>query len=628
MRRHPDTSLTNATFTQPDRNSNFSKFSYIWNIITTNLFSRKSKLGGDLAYPTGISPRHLDMDVTKQNFQYALGQILDALTNADFVAFDFEFSGIPSRANLRPALAEDKLQERPRDGRQSLQARYTEAKEAAEKFQILQVGLTVVEQSPVREGYVLRPFNMFLNPCLERPMEIERTFSFQSGSVDFLVNHGFAMDGPFSYGVPYLSRLEQDEVMVREAEKIQKSGIADIILRDDDVQANTLLVRVRKEIKAWKALGTSEPLVVTGDALKSMPGMGAPLNNFQRRLIHQVVRAEFSDCLSESRGNHMHVFPRVKEREDKVQASRLEAVQRNIAKQVGLRWCVEAIVGGDLSMIDASAFHLKPGELGWVNVKKAEADFAIKRRLLQERRPVIVVHNGYLDLMYLYRTFIGPLPESSRDFSKAIHQLFPMVVDTKYLATHRGVMGNTSLQELHDAVASQGTPLVHTHYEHSRYDDMSRVHEAGFDSFITARVAIRLASKLAAVETWKQDLDKEDPTAGKRPPENGIPRSDGSLESPTVLPAADTPARSKYASKGMFDLLSDNVTDHSEQWDSILPEPVDRAGSDPRNLPEPVPGHPLEIPKWMPAWNSDFWTVYGNKLRMNGTVEGVLELAA
>ena len=36
-----------------------------------------------------------------------------------------------------------------------------------------------------------------------------------------------------------------------------------------------------------------------------------------------------------------------------------------------------------------------------------------------------------------------------------------------------------------------------------------------------------------------------------------------------------------------------------------------------------VPPHP---PVMMPQWDSDFWNLYGNRLRINGTIEGMLEL--
>lgn len=72
------------------------------------------------------------MDVTSQSFYYHLPRILDSIATCCFVSLDLEFSGIATNpVGLTGAR------------RQTLQERYAEAKEAADKYQILQIGLTI-----------------------------------------------------------------------------------------------------------------------------------------------------------------------------------------------------------------------------------------------------------------------------------------------------------------------------------------------------------------------------------------------------------------------------------------------------------------------------------------------------
>lgn len=78
------------------------------------------------------------MEVTKRNFTQLLPQILQAIGDCSFVALDFEFSGIFNQ-KLRPASSYA-------DGDLSLQKRYEEVKQAAEEYQILQVGITLVTE--------------------------------------------------------------------------------------------------------------------------------------------------------------------------------------------------------------------------------------------------------------------------------------------------------------------------------------------------------------------------------------------------------------------------------------------------------------------------------------------------
>lgn len=76
------------------------------------------------------------MEVTGQTFVYHhLPRILDDLASCCFVSIDFEFSGI-AKAPRGPAA----------QGRQTLQQRYDETKRAAERYSIVQVGLTVCHE--------------------------------------------------------------------------------------------------------------------------------------------------------------------------------------------------------------------------------------------------------------------------------------------------------------------------------------------------------------------------------------------------------------------------------------------------------------------------------------------------
>ena len=81
------------------------------------------------------------MDINCDNFNSQLPLILRAVSRSRFVSFDLELSGIPSKQRSRGTNVVQYD-----GGRQTLQQRYTETKAAAERFQILQLGLTCVEE--------------------------------------------------------------------------------------------------------------------------------------------------------------------------------------------------------------------------------------------------------------------------------------------------------------------------------------------------------------------------------------------------------------------------------------------------------------------------------------------------
>ncbi len=77
------------------------------------------------------------MDVTGNNFWRALPIMLDAISRADFLAFDLEFSGVV--VNKAEAVS-GRVQ-------RSVEEAYEDARAVVGTFQLLQVGLTCVAYS-------------------------------------------------------------------------------------------------------------------------------------------------------------------------------------------------------------------------------------------------------------------------------------------------------------------------------------------------------------------------------------------------------------------------------------------------------------------------------------------------
>lgn len=71
------------------------------------------------------------MDITVENFEFYLQKILDDLASCSFVSLDLELSGIAIKS------------QDPSKGTRTLQERYAEIRKAADKYQVLQVGLTI-----------------------------------------------------------------------------------------------------------------------------------------------------------------------------------------------------------------------------------------------------------------------------------------------------------------------------------------------------------------------------------------------------------------------------------------------------------------------------------------------------
>ena len=85
------------------------------------------------------------MDIFASSFQRQLPSILDAVAEAHFVTIDLELSGIPSHQKSKSRSADGGF-----CGKPSLQQRYEENKTAAERYQVLQLGITCVGENKDR----------------------------------------------------------------------------------------------------------------------------------------------------------------------------------------------------------------------------------------------------------------------------------------------------------------------------------------------------------------------------------------------------------------------------------------------------------------------------------------------
>jgi len=103
-----------------------------------------------------------------------------------------------------------------------------------------------------------------------------------------------------------------------------------------------------------------------------------------------------------------------------------------------------------------------------------------------------VGHNVFGDLIHLYRCFVGQLPGTIEEFSAMVHQDFPVVCDTKYIATCECPCSSaaSSLQVLSDTLKVLCHPRITVHHDHIRRANV--YHDAGYDSLVTAQVLIKL----------------------------------------------------------------------------------------------------------------------------------------
>lgn len=267
----------------------------------------------------------------------------------------------------------------------------------------------------------------------------------------------------------------------------------------------------------------------------------------------------------------------------------------------GLRWIFEALAGGDLSDIDTEWFYDKAAEDSEQQAARVKREFVEVTEILKKKKHVIVGHNLFADLAFLFKTFVGHLPVNVKHFQEDVHALFPFVIDTKYIATYGADAMNprVNLKELLTPFRKTHVPLIVLHEKHTSYGaDFGKEHEAGFDSWMTAELFVKLA-------------------ASKRLEAKALVHEDSSSDS-------DSDPDSSNGGAILFDSEKDSFVDenppawHAKQLNLSAHLDVSINGKGKGSL----------TPKqWLPSFNSKFWDPYINKLRVNASEGGVCDLA-
>ncbi|OQU99245.1 hypothetical protein CLAIMM_04907 [Cladophialophora immunda] len=452
------------------------------------------------------------MDINSSNFPEEIIKILQHVASSRFIALDLEFSGVAGR------------RARGGSGKLDLHEYYGDLRSAAQIYQILQVGLTVVTEDIEEGRYEVRPYNFHLSPLpATKESVFTRVWSYNSGAISFLLRNGFSIDKPILEGIHYLSRQEEDQVRKKLVEDEQmRSNLPDMNLKEDD---SFLVEHIKQSIDEWQTLpkGKQEAYLIipAADAREPIPSV---LNRYQVRLTHQIVRNEYPNLKTQGMGHFVQVTNPTSKQQASEKKERERKCEVEIANAIGFRWILEAITGGDISKLPH--YYVISGFPPEDQPKDVQAFLNQLQKSLRSQTRALVGHNCLTDVMNLYRCFIGDLPEKVEDFSARLRKLFPVIIDTKYVAG----LGNkrwadTSLRAVESDLASSALPEIHLPPSFDRYVYAANYHEAGFDSFVTAKIGLKLPTKLRREQKdvgslVKRSAERTKEKAGATSPEN------------------------------------------------------------------------------------------------------------
>ncbi|KAI0975987.1 CAF1-domain-containing protein [Xylaria arbuscula] len=540
------------------------------------------------------------MATNYRNFWSTLPDFMGALAESRWVAIDVEMSGILSSGDI------------PLNS--TAQARYRQVKEAAETFQILQVGFTFCKFDENTCHYETKTFGYYVSPLLHPSIigsgilakTLDRRFTTSTLTYNFLKDNSFPFFTAIDYGIPYLSREDELDVK-RRGVQLRRLESLDISRLDPK---HMYFYQFHKE-KIEEVTESSEDVHLPLHGQEELP-----LSILEIRIIEQLLREDFpSLAIKTTPTGCMFVTGADPKKIAELQLLNAEAIERHI----GIRHLFDALAGRDFASSVRSCWpmssqlssethphgHSTQGFNSISDMKKVES-------ILKNKRSILVGHNLFYDLAFIYRTFFGTLPETVDEFLSTLHQLFPRLVDTKYMFSKGqeylgSCPGSLSLRNLYSMYENRMYPVVRSTNNNTEQDHQS--HHAGFKSKMTMKLFLKQTYHIKAFwsDTTRTPLMAyrlSSPTTSRannptlRRLENILDqeRSQSDLDSIEALqpePSA-TPAPSIL------------TTEYSPLNASLAPTPTS------------LGLRPLEICSQLeidiiPLWDCAFWREFGNK---------------
>lgn len=388
------------------------------------------------------------MEITTKNFIEQLPSIQKAIQEANFFAIDGEFTGLTSDKNVLPFDTPEEV--------------YLKTIVNSANFVIIQLGLCAFQVHPETGQVSYKCYNFY---CY--PKGRVHIFACQGESMRFLSENGFDFNKLFREGLSYCGELEEERLR---AELRDRQDQRDAALEgkddenDEKDSLNMVLVPLQEEKLMSEITERIEHFLKSEDKDFTITNC----NGFQRKLVYQLIESKYKHSISTSsvtlENNYKAIMverKRTKEQELELEAERVARENEELELAVGLSLVLQE---------------------------------------LSRAKKLIVGHNMLLDLLFVIRQFFRPLPPNFHEFKKIVRELFPLLLDTKYLCTNGELkvhVYSSVLGQVFDAVNKEPFKLPKVTctlkgHEYSPHE--MKQHDAGYDAYLTGMCFMGLVS--------------------------------------------------------------------------------------------------------------------------------------
>ncbi|KAK1828464.1 ribonuclease H-like domain-containing protein [Podospora conica] len=527
------------------------------------------------------------MHINHTNFWPNLLSIIETISNADHVAIDLGLIGLKSAPSQLQN--PDKL--------------YYEARTKAETIGVFRVGLACSKYDEEAKALHRTLFDTFM--LSEFPVTIDEKFKAE-----------------LAKGIPYWDRKNTLYAL----SLLQQWDLVEADDRDREK-------RIRQELTSGLC---KRPELMSKYQMKIPSSMSTEEAIIEMKSIYRVVDTHFNDFRVILREPRLLVIDKRGQldtlgAEERFRKWKPDNKRDGLVGMIGFQYVIEALLGGKFATKIDARFLLSqdapPAAIAEVTTRLQNAENKLKAR-----RPILVGHNVFLDLCFLWRYFLGgflfPCDKRIKDarstygwyhddrgflpsideFSVHMHKFFPRIVDTKHLWTVRGGK-KRRLKDLYNRYNRSVAPrIVFEAFPGNvvggaALEGVRNVGAAGRRSLMMAVVFIQ-----ASVEAARLDP--------------GLCHAPGPVTGPVSSP--DPHPVSATSSGGRSEAEEPKLTPLEEMIRAFAA--LDTSGSGSTNMVSPVPmpvPEPVPEPKRtkpvfdgsrVPEWDTPFWKKYGNKI--------------
>jgi hypothetical protein len=521
------------------------------------------------------------VNVTKSNFLEQSNDLLRRLPTAAFIAIDEEMTGI--------TLTTAPPRGPPKDHTPA--QRYSYLKAVPEKYSIIQLGICLFHQHPDYNGnqqqqskdnittevehppeFIARRYNFYLFPPSDN--KITREVVLNPSSVAFLNQHNMNFDVWSKQGIPFVTGDTAEELLW----KFQQQKVADEEERKTKKRSNEYHNRRRVElrraedidfharamasVREWLDSAHPHPPPPHPPAARrpgdrenndndddddATNGVTAyeqhegvmmylpPCNSFLRRALYESISLEYPSLILEHAGathpNQIRIL-RLNPQEQLLRRERIvkEQWENLIINKIGM-WRVFmalslACQGVDIPL-DSITFAPSVQDINWNRSTTTSTSTTASPR----RKIPIVVHNGLHDLLFLMSHFHShSLPSRWSDAKALLHDYFPIIYDTKLMATDYALaiagpqtdLATLFLKVVRErdeedrlielVVADSTTTTDEMGNPIAAADNAEQMHEAAYDAFMTGAVYVGICHYILNLLSMDDYLEQKAPS--------------------------------------------------------------------------------------------------------------------